>query len=104
MNTNKEKENDKFDRKVILISLFILFPLLTIAILLLPSVDIAFGLWLGFSLIVLGCLSFKHSIMPGDYFIYHWRGKTARFWAILNILLGIVIISGVLYFNYFANK
>lgn len=104
MNTNKEKENDKFNRKVILVSLFILFPLLAIAILLFPSIDIAFGLWLGFSIIVFACLSFKYSIIPSDYFVYHWRGKTARFWAILNIILGIIIISGVLYFNYFANK
>ena len=104
MNTNEEKENDKFNRKVILVSLFILFPLFAIAILLFPSVDIAFGLWLGFSLIVLGCLSFKHSIIFGDYFIYHWRGKTARFWAIFNIFIGFIIISSVLYFNYFANK
>lgn len=101
MTKKEEKENDKFDRKVILISLFFLLPLFIIAIELFPSVDIAFGLWMGFSLIVIGYLSFKHSIYFGDYFIYHWRGKTARFWAMFNIIVGIIITSCVLYFNYF---
>lgn len=101
MTKKKEKENVKFDRREVLILLFFLLPLLIIAVVLFPSIEIALGLWGGFTLIVLGCHSFKHSIFSGEYGIYHWSGKRARFWAMFNIIVGIMIMSCVLYFNYF---
>lgn len=96
-----EKELDKFDRKVLLTMILVLLPMAVIAILIFPSINIAVVFWSGFFCAVIGYLSFKHSIVFGDYFLYHWTGKTARIWARVWIIVGFLLMSGVLYFSYF---